>query len=326
MIITRAPLRITFAGGGTDLKSYYIGRGTEWLSASIDKYCYTAINKRHDSNYLLKYSNLEVVESVDHIKHNLIREALTLFPIEEYVEITFSADLPGQSGLGSSSSFLVSLLFAIHTYRGEKFTARSVAEEVTYLQNEILLESSGLQDQYIAALGGMLHFSVDALGSNINYETLNLSSHKIEIISDGLLLYFTKITRRAETFLKEQVKKSGVSAEFVSNLDLNRELVPKIRMQLENLDLRGLGESFLEHWNRKKLSHQEMSNKLIDDHIKVALESGALGVKLLGAGGGGFLLYATHKKNTLRESLMRLDFVEVPFRFENYGASVLYAH
>lgn len=324
MIISRAPLRIPIAGGGTDLPSYFMGRGSAWISVAIDKYCYTQINQTFDNHFLLKYSLLEKVNHIDEINHNLIREALSSLEIKNPLELTFTADLPGGTGLGSSSSFLVSLLQGLYSYKKIEQSTKFIAEKSTQIEMINLNEPIGLQDQYISALGGMKQFNVDPTG-NLTWFDLNISKDSVNNFENSLLLYYTGLTRKSKIILEEQkILTLEKNADIIENLDFVKSQVELIKSSILENDLVKIGFHFNEHWTRKKLRSNNMSNKIIDDFYEFALLNGALGGKLIGAGGGGFVLLVSNDVNALREKLKVTKFREIPFKFVENGAQTIY--
>ena len=317
-------MRIPLAGGGTDLPSYYLGRGSSWISVAINKYCYTQINQTFDKHFLLKYSLLEKVMEVDDIKHNLIREALNYLEINNPLELTFTADLPGGTGLGSSSSFLVSLLQGLHSHRKVKVTEELIAEQATQIEMVILNEPIGLQDQYISALGGLKEFHVKSNGE-LNWNDLEISKDKLDLLQNNLLLYYTGYTRNSKTILEEQKSRTlNIDKKIIENLDFVKSQVNLIKTAIMESNLENLGFLFDKHWQQKKERSLNMSNSSINSFYDFALTNGALGGKLVGAGGGGFVLLVAENANLLRKNLEITKFREIPFDFTFSGTQTIY--
>jgi D-glycero-alpha-D-manno-heptose-7-phosphate kinase len=324
MILTRAPLRISIAGGGTDFPDYYLGRGAKWISAAIKKYCYTSINDRFSDDFLIKYSRTEQVSDIDEITHPLIRTALQALPPSRPIELTFSADLPGGTGLGSSASFLVSLLEALHLHRNENRTPDYIAQEATEIEMNILKEPIGLQDQYISSIGGVTEFKITEHGE-ISWEHLPVPQSKVnQLFRENFLLLFTGYKRESRNILTTQKnlmrdKKSIV----IEQLDYVGSKVEEIKNAIILNDAEKCGKLFDDHWMFKKLTNENMSNSDIDEIYKVALKGGAFGGKLIGAGGGGFLLFVTSDKRKLREELSNFHLSEILIDVDYLGVTTV---
>lgn len=324
MIITRSPLRLPLAGGGTDLESYYLGRGSTWISVAINKYCYSIINKRFDTNFLIKYSKLEDVADVNDIQHNLVREALKYFKVKNQIELTFTADIPGSTGLGSSSSFLVSLISALGSYLELDLSPTDLARFSTEIERDILKEPIGLQDQYITALGGMKQFEVSPTG-NLSFDDLQISSTNLGKIQNSLVLLYTGIKRDSKTILSQQVSSTNErDSDVINRLDFVKSQVPHIRKALIELDIDSLGSLFHEHWLLKSKQSKDMSNEQIDNLYSKSIDSGALGGKLVGAGGGGFLLVVVKDKIQFIKDSIGNGLEVLPFEFEMNGTTTLF--
>lgn len=323
MILTRAPLRLSIAGGGTDLSSYYMGRGSSWISGAINHYCYTAANFGFAEEFLLKYAESERVGSISQIKHNLIRETLNFSGQSSPLELTFSADLPGGTGLGSSGAFTVSLLGALHTFNKRNYSHAQLAEEATRIERDLLNEPIGLQDQYISALGGLTKFNVDETGS-LTWQRLPVSTNWFNRFEEKIFLIYTGKTRLASKFLFSQASKTNANDyEMLSQLNWVRDSVDQIFDFLISSDFEAYGLFLNEYWMKKRTRDSEMSNSEIDQIYIEALRNGAFGGKLIGAGGSGFLMFITNDKDQLRESIDPLGVREVPFKFDHQGFSVL---
>src|ERR1700733_5859953 len=292
MIIVRSPLRISLGGGGTDLASYYRDHEGFLIAAAIDKYVYVSLIKPFQPGIYLKYSEIEHVEEIGQVKHRIIREALKLFPGEAgQIEITTLADIPAGTGLGSSGSFTTALLRGLHAQARSIIHPRELAEQACHIEIDLLKKPIGKQDQYIAAYGGVTCFnfrkdgSVDATPLKIDEET----KHNLE---DSLVMFFTGYSRKAGSILKEQDDKTKNSDnDMVQNLHFVKDLGLRSQAALEAGDLNGFGKLMDEHWQHKKRRSGGMSNPQIDEWYSHAMANGATGGKLIGAGGGGFLLF-----------------------------------
>lgn len=324
MIIARSPLRITLGGGGTDLASYYEKREGFLISAAIDKYVYILINRTFDQSLLLKYSKLERVKAASELQHPIVREALRLVGLENSaLEICSMADIPAGTGLGSSSTFTTALLRALHGYKGDFVGKRQLAEEACEIEIGRLGEPIGKQDQYISAYGGLTCMSIQKDG-HVQVEPLNLSQETLYNLEDNLILFFTGYSHSAGSILGEQDKKSkNNDVDMLKNLDFVKQMGLDSRDALERGDLRRFAEIMNIHWEHKKKRSGGMSNPKIDEWYEYALKNGALGGKLIGAGGGGFLMFYASDKVRLRSALNSLGLEEVRFRFEGEGAKLL---
>jgi D-glycero-alpha-D-manno-heptose-7-phosphate kinase len=324
MIITRSPLRISLGGGGTDLPSYYRKHSGFLIAAAIDKYVYITLHQTFVQELIIKYSKLEHVERIDQVQHPIIREALRLVKIDDpNLELTSMADIPAGTGLGSSGSFTTALLKALHTHKKNLMHPRELAEQACHIELDLLGEPIGKQDQYIAAFGGLTCFQflpndqVEAWPLKVNTETL----YNLE---DNLLLFFTGYSRSASSILKEQDDKSKQSDQrMVENLHFVKELGYQSREALEVGDLRRFAELMNVHWEYKKQRSGTMSNSDINTWYELALKNGALGGKLIGAGGGGFLMFYAEDKTRLRHAMAQTSLREVRFRFDFEGTKVI---
>jgi len=324
MIIVRSPLRISLGGGGTDLPSYYRDHSGFLIAAAIDKYVYITLHQTFADEIIVKYSKLERVTSIDDLEHPIIREALKYIAIPApHLEITSMADIPSGTGLGSSGSFTTGLLKALHTLKKNLIHPKELAEEACHIELNLLKEPIGKQDQYIAAYGGITCFrflpneEVEAWPLKIDQETLfNLE--------DNLLLFFTGYSRSASHILKEQDSKSkNKDSDMISNLHFTKELGLKSKDALEKGDLHEFAELMNVHWNHKKQRSSNMSNTHIDDWYELARKNGAVGGKMIGAGGGGFLMFYAEDKVKLRHAMREAGLQEVRFRFDFSGTQVI---
>jgi len=327
MIIVRSPLRISLGGGGTDLPSYYRDHGGFLIAAAIDAYVYVTVFRPFSGGISLKYSKLEKVTQVDDVQHPIIREALHLTGDESdpQVEITSLADIPSGTGLGSSGSFTTALLRALHAFHRRTISPHDLAEEACDIEINRLKEPIGKQDQYIAAYGGLTSFtfnkddSVDAVPLKISRETL----YDLE---DNLLLFFTGVSRAAGSILKEQhVRSKASDSEMLDNLHYTKELGQRSQAALESGNTTCFGEIMHEHWERKRKRSAGMSNPQIDEWYELGRANGAIGGKLVGAGGGGFLMFYAEDRSKLRHAMVNAGLEEVRFRFDFDGTKVLYS-
>ena len=324
MIITRSPLRITLGGGGTDLPSYYLQHEGFLIAAAIDRYIYITIHQTFIDELIVKYSKLEKVMTLDELEHPIVREALKLVGQSPTgLEITSMADIPAGTGLGSSGSFTTALLKALHALKRNLIHPRELAEQACHIEIDLLKEPIGKQDQYIAAYGGVTCFnfrkdgSVDATPLKIDEET----KHNLE---DSLVMFFTGYSRKAGSILKEQDDKTKkADSDMVQNLHFVKDLGLRSRDALESGDLDGFGKLMDEHWQHKKRRSGGMSNPKIDEWYALAMKSGATGGKLIGAGGGGFLLFHAKDKTKLRHAMIGAGMREVRFRFDYEGTKIV---
>ena len=324
MIVARSPLRISLGGGGTDLPSYYQQREGFLISAAIDKYVYITLHETFEKGYILKYSKFEHVQEIDEIKHPIIREALKMLDWKENrIEICSMADIPAGTGLGSSSSFTTALLRALHTLQGNIVSTRTLAEEACEIEMNRLNEPIGKQDQYIAAYGGItcMNFHKDGY---VWVDPLNISKETLYNLEDNLILYFTGFSRSAGSILKEQDEKSrDKNSDMLKNLDFVKDLGYQSKKAFEDGDLDKFADIMNVHWEYKKKRSGGMSNPQIDEWYDLALKNGAKGGKMIGAGGGGFLMFYCNDKRKLREAMKVTGMEEVRFRFEMDGSRIL---
>ena len=324
MIIVRSPLRISLGGGGTDLPSYYREHSGFLIAAAIDKYIYITIHQTFDQEMIIKYSKLERVKSVDDVQHPIIREALKLLDITALnIEITSMADIPAGTGLGSSGSFTTALLKALHTYKRNLVPPEELAQQACEIEIERLGEPIGKQDQYIAAYGGLTCFRF-LPNDEVEAWPLRMDTEALYNLEDNLLLFFTGYSRSASSILKEQDTKSKQSdQDMTSNLHFIKDLGKRSKDALERGDLREFGSLMNVHWEHKKQRSGNMSNPQIDEWYELACKHGALGGKLIGAGGGGFLMFYAEDKIALRHAMTQAGLKEVRFRFDFEGTKVI---
>ena len=324
MIITRSPLRVTFGGGGTDFSSYYEKFGGFLISAAIDRYVYITLHRTFQPGYIIKYSRMEKVRNVEQVKHPIIREALRALDMHNnYLEIASMADIPAGTGLGSSGSFTTALLKALHTYKRNIVHPKDLAEQACYIEIDKLGEPIGKQDQYIASYGGITCFEF-AKDGKVKASPLEINKEILYDLEDNLLLFFTGFYRAASSILKEQHHKSKRNdPAMISNLHFIKELGIQSKKALEKGDLRKFGELMNTHWEHKKKRSGQMSNPRIDKWYNLAMQNGAIGGKLIGAGGGGFLMFYTNDKVKLRHAMMGVGLEEVRFRFDFEGTKLI---
>lgn len=323
MIITRTPLRISIGGGGTDLPSYYEHRGGFCISAAIDKYVYLSINTTFSDDYFLKYSELERVRKVADIRHPIIREAFVLHDVGPSIELVSTADMPTGTGLGSSGTFTVGLLRAIHALQRTPAVIHDLAAEACHIEMDLLGEPCGKQDQYIAAYGGLTCFDFHPDG-RVDASPLRVSAETLNDLETHLLLFFTGYSRRASTILQDQKDRSTAEdTAMLDNLDRTKTMGYQIRDSLEQGDCEAFGHLMHEHWMNKRGRSVGMSNDSIDNWYRSALDAGAIGGKLVGAGAGGFLMVYAPDPQRVRAALADSGLAEVPFRFDLDGSIVL---
>jgi len=324
MIIVRSPLRITFGGGGTDLPSYYRNHEGFLISAAIDKYVYITVHQTFVPELIVKYSKLERVSSAEELEHPIVREAFRLLNLDgSFLEITSMADIPAGTGLGSSGSFTTALLKALHTHRRQPINAADLAEQACHIEIDRLGEPIGKQDQYIAAYGGITCFRF-CKDDRVEAWPLKTADEIRNNIEDSLVLFFTGYSRKAGSILKEQNDKTKTDDKsMVENLHFVKDLGLRSQQTLENGDLPAFGRLMNEHWEYKKQRSGSMSNPQIDAWYDLALRNGASGGKLIGAGGGGFLLFHAADKIKLRHAMLAAGLKEVRFRFDFEGTRVI---
>jgi len=322
MIISQTPLRISFVGGGTDQKEFWKNEKGAVLSSTIDKYIYVIVKKRFDELIVVNYRLQEVVNCVSEIKHDLVRNCLKKVGITSGIEITTLADIPSEgSGLGSSSTVTVGLLNALYTYCSKQVTAEQLAQEACEIEIDILGKPIGKQDQYIAAYGGLREISFNPNGT-VKIESISNHNFPKLVFSSNLLLFYTNITRQSSDILTIQ------KAEIKNKIDILRQMrdqVPHVRKVLESEDNNdNVGIILNKAWTLKKQLAKTISSPLIDEMYQKAIDAGALGGKISGAGGGGFLLVYVQreKQNDVRQAMS--DYMEFPFMFESDGSKIIF--
>jgi D-glycero-alpha-D-manno-heptose-7-phosphate kinase len=320
MIITQTPLRIGLVGGGTDLPDYYVEHGGRVLNCAIDKYVYVIVKQRFDDEIYVNYSKKEIVSSVEDLDHDLVREAMLMTGVKHGVEITMLADIPSSgSGLGSSSSVTVGLLHALSAYQGRQFSGEELAEQACMIEIDLCGKRIGKQDQYIAALGGIRDIRFGP-GPCVVADEIELSPLDRRMLQSHIMLFFTGITRSADTILREQ---SANVATTLPQLHRLRDLAGLTSERLRCGDVETLGAAIQEGWETKRQLASGVSNDRIDQMVDHALAAGATGVKVTGAGGGGFLLAICppEHQRAVRHSLD--TFKELPVKLDRLGSRVV---
>ena len=321
MIITQTPLRVSFAGGGTDFRDFFEKHGGCVVSSAIDKFVYCIVKERFDDKIYVNYSKKEIVDSVDQLEHELVREAMRKVGVTKAVEVSFLSDIPAEgSGLGSSSSVTVGVLNALYHLVGATPTAEQLAREACEIEIDILGKPIGVQDQYIASYGGLRYFQLGP-GRDIKVTYVKMSRTVLEDMDNMLMLFYTGKTRKAATILSEQ--KSNIAQK----LDVLREMTrqaQEVRQIIEAGDAQGLGRLLHQGWEAKRKLAHSISNREMDEIYERAVKAGALGGKISGAGGGGFFLLCvpSDKRQAVRHALSNLR--EMPFRLERGGSRVVF--
>ena len=324
MIITRSPLRISLGGGGTDLPSYYRKHSGFLIAAAIDKYVYITLHQTFAQELIIKYSKLEHVRTAEQVQHPIVREALLLTGLSApHLEITSMADIPAGTGLGSSGAFTTALLKALHTYNRNLIHPQELARQACHIEIDLLEEPVGKQDQYIAAYGGITCFRF-LPDDEVEAWPLKLAEDTMHTLEDNLLLFFTGFSRPASKILREQDEQSRANDQrMIQNLHFVKELGHQSCAALERGDLVRFAELMDVHWQHKKQRSTSMSNPQIDAWYELARANGALGGKMIGAGGGGFLMFYTEERTRLRQAMRQAGLQEVRFRFDFEGTKVI---
>jgi D-glycero-alpha-D-manno-heptose-7-phosphate kinase len=325
MIVSRAPVRFSLGGGGTDLPSYSLQHGGFVVAAAVDKFVFVCVNRRFQNNVRLAYTESELVDSVDQIRHRIFRAALQATGLAKGLELHSLADVPANTGLGSSSSFTVALLNGLHAYKREFVPAEQLAREACHLEIDILKEPIGRQDQYIAAYGGISAMTFHPDGS-VEVERLPLSDAVIDELESNLVIYFSGVERSASTVLKEQAK------TIVENKDAAVQRMHRIKAlgyETKRILLAGeidqYGEMLHEHWTNKRKLASNMADSAIDEHYEAARKAGAIGGKLMGAGGGGFFMFYVRpgERRAVQDALAARRLRRMRFRFDFDGARIV---
>ena len=324
MIIARSPLRITLGGGGTDLPSYYRENEGFLVAAAIDRYVYVTVTRPFTPGIYLKYSQLEHVEQIQEVGHPIIREVLQILGFKTpQVEITTLADIPAGTGLGSSGSFATALIKALYAHRKRLLHPSELAELACHIEIDRLHEPIGKQDQYIAAYGGLTCFTFKK-DDSVVAKPLSVNMNTLFDLEDNLLLFFTGFSRSAGSILKDQkVRTQKNDGEMLKNLHYVKELGYRSKEALESGNPELFGELMHEHWEHKKRRSGGMSNPQIDEWYELGMKNGAVGGKLVGAGGGGFLMFYASDRNKLRHAMAKAGLEEVRFRFDYEGTKIM---
>jgi D-glycero-alpha-D-manno-heptose-7-phosphate kinase len=324
MIITRSPLRISLGGGGTDLPSYYREHGGFLVAGALDKYVYLTLHRTFVPDLIVKYSKLERVATAAQLEHPIIREAFALLGMDgRSLEVTSMADIPGGTGLGSSGSFTTALLKVLHASNKNLISPAELAEQACHIEIDKLGEPIGKQDQYIAAVGGITAFTFHPDG-RVEYRPAKISEETLFNLEDNLLLFFTGYSRSASGILKDQNDRSKQhDRAMLDNLHFTKDLGYQSLAALEGSDLEEFARLMDVHWQRKKQRSSGMSNDRINEWYDCARAHGALGGKLIGAGGGGFLMFYAADKTKLRHAMREQGLQEVRFRFDFEGTKVV---
>jgi len=324
MIIARSPLRVSIGGGGTDLPSYYRENDGFLISAAIDKYVYVSVLRPFKPGIYLKYSEIESARHEDEIRHPIIREAIKMMNLpERQIELTALADVPSGTGLGSSGSFTTALLRALHAYQRHHLNQSELAELACHVEIDRLKEPIGKQDQYIAAYGGITCFDFHK-NDSVSASPLSINQDTLVDLEDNLLLFFTGFSRKAGTILADQNSRTRENdRDMLNNLEFVKKLGYHCKEYLEAGDVQAFGELLHEHWEHKKARSSGMSNEHINAWYDTALENGAIGGKVVGAGGGGFLMFYAYDRNKLRHAMKAIGLEEMRFNFDFEGTKLV---
>lgn len=335
MIVTRTPSRISLGGGGTDLPFYANRFGGSLITAAVNRYIYIMVGDRVQENIKLNYSETEIIGSIENVKHPLFKEALKFTGIKKQIEIHSMADLPSGTGLGSSSAFLVGLLNALYYYKGEVVSKYKLAEDSSRIVMDILKEPCGKQDQYASAFGNISHLKISPVG-RVSVSPINITHENIKQLESNLMMFYTGFTRSTNEILGEQKKKAETKAKSKNKDDENKKDIyeyyheikkigDKSLKCLENGALRRFGEWMNVHWELKRKISNKMSNLKIDKWYDLALANGAIGGKIIGAGGGGFLLlYVDRNHEKIKKLMEKEGLAYTKFRFDFDGSRVVY--
>ncbi len=330
MLIVKAPLRISLGGGGTDLPSHYSRFGSTFISAAIDKYIYISLHRIYPEDVIIKYSEMERVKRIEDIRHPIVRQALLQTGVDKSVEISSFADIPAGTGLGSSGTFTVALLKALYTHLGHFHDAMQLGEDACDIEINKLKSPVGKQDQYIASVGGLTRFHIDTQGK-VTAAKLKMDKAALIDLEEHLLLFFTGFSRSANDILKEQDDLTKAAAkdvtesskQMIDNLAFTQKLGIDSGVALENGDLNEFARLLNVHWEHKKQRSSSISKPEIDKWYDLGMKNGALGGKLIGAGGGGFLMFLAEDKRRLRRVMAEEGLHDLPFRFDHMGAQVV---
>jgi D-glycero-alpha-D-manno-heptose-7-phosphate kinase len=323
MFLSRSPLRISLAGGGTDLPSYYKLHKGLIITAAINKYIYVSVNKTWKNNFFLKYSKIEITKSISSIKHNAIREVLKMFNIENYLEISSISDVPAGTGLGSSGTFLVGLINAIKSSQYKNLSRKELADLACKIEMEVLKQPSGKQDPYISSFGGLKVMNINNSGKTI-IEDLKISLDFRDQLENSFVAFFTGYTRMSKNILNEQEKKTkSRNKEMINNLKFVKDIASETINIFKKESLDDYAKIMNEHWIHKMKRSKDMSTAKINNLIEIGLKNGAMGAKLIGAGGGGFILFIAKDKIRLKKKMKELNLQELKFGFDYDGSVIM---
>jgi D-glycero-alpha-D-manno-heptose-7-phosphate kinase len=324
LIVSRTPFRLPLGGGGTDLPAYYREYGGFFISGAVDKYMHIVLNDRFDPGIRVSYSQTEIVDKPESIRHPLVREALKMLRFKDSIEIVSLADVPAATGLGSSGSFTVGLLNALYAHQRVVKTPEQIAEEACEIAQNRLHEPSGKQDEYTASLGGLRSYEIDRRGV-VKTKPLRIADDTLAELEYGIMMFYTGITRSASVILDKQQKRVSEDGDAVEKMHRIKAIGLESKKSLEAGDLRRFGELLHEHWTIKRGVTASISSERIDSWYAIARRSGAIGGKVVGAGGGGFLmLYCEEGRRKVRAALRKEGLVEYRFRFDFEGSKVIY--
>jgi D-glycero-alpha-D-manno-heptose-7-phosphate kinase len=322
MIIVKSPLRISLGGGGTDLPNYYQKKGGQVISTTIDKYVYLIINKPFSNEFILKYSENEKVKKINDIKHKIIKQILGEKKYKcNALEITVLADVPARTGLGSSGAFTTAIIKALNAYFNLKDNKEMIASYATKIEQKSINKSLGLQDQYASSYGGFNFYKFNNFSTNVS--NIKIEKKFKKKLEKKLLLVNTNMYRSSFKILKDQNSKLKNNQIIIEKLDRIKEIAVEMKNAIIEKDMRKIGNLLNEQWHLKKNTSPLISNDKIDSLIEFGLQNGALGCKLLGAGGGGFLLFLAQDKKLLRAKMKKKNISELPFKFENDGVQII---
>jgi len=322
MIIVKSPLRISLGGGGTDLPNYYQKKGGQVISTTIDKYVYLIINKPFSNEFILKYSKNEKVKKINDIKHKIIKQILGEKKYKcNALEITVLADVPARTGLGSSGAFTTAIIKALNAYFNLKDNKEMIASYATKIEQKSINKSLGLQDQYASSYGGFNFYKFNKFSTNVS--NIKIGKKFKKKLEKKLLLVNTNMYRSSFKILKDQNSKLKNNQIIIEKLDRIKEIAIEMKNAIIEKDMRKIGNLLNEQWHLKKNTSPLISNDRIDSLIEFGLQNGALGCKLLGAGGGGFLLFLAEDKKLLRAKMKKKNISELPFKFENDGVQII---
>jgi len=325
LIVTRTPFRLSLGGGGTDLPSYYTKYGGFFVSGALNSYMHIIVNDRFEPGIRVSYARTEIVESAEQVRHPIVRETLLHLGFKDRIEIVSLADVPAATGLGSSGSFSVGLLNALCAHQRIFKTPEQIAEEACYIAMERLHEPSGKQDEYAASLGGIRSYEIDREG-RVTSQELNIAPETLAELEYGIMMFYTGIKRNATDILSNQKSKMDSNdGAALEKMHAIKSLGIESKKALESGDLKRFGELLHQHWTTKRGVTADMSTDGIDRWYALARKNGALGGKLVGAGGGGFLmLFCQQGRQKVRSALASEGLIELRFGFDFEGSKVIY--